>query len=80
MRCYFRRVTAPPVMGTAGTERDDTTGMNKPLKTAARSQFTLGELILAVSSCSRNSREATLAVLDLLQSRRIVLGDRKSVV
>lgn len=52
--------------------------MNKPMKSTARSQFTLGELILAVSSCSRNSREATLAVLDLLQSRRVVLRQRNS--
>ena len=50
--------------------------MNKPLKTNSRSQFTLGDLILAVSSCSRNSHEATVAVCDLLQSRRVVLGQR----
>ena len=48
--------------------------MNKPLKTARRSNYTLGELILAVSSVSSNSREATLAVMDLLSSRRVVLG------
>ena len=47
--------------------------MNKPLKTARRASFTLGDLILAVSSSSRNSREATLAVMDLLESRRVVL-------
>ena len=50
------------------------TGMNKPLKTARRSHFTLGDLILAVSSASRNSHEATLAVMDLLASRRVTLG------
>ena len=48
--------------------------MNKPLKTANRSEFTLGDLILAVSSASRNSREATLAVTDLLRSRRVTLA------
>ncbi len=48
--------------------------MNKPLKTANRSEFTLGDLILAVSSASRNSREATLAVTDLLKSRRVTLA------
>jgi len=47
--------------------------MNKPLKTARRSSYTLGDLILAVSSASRNSREATLAVMDLLESRQVVL-------
>ena len=45
--------------------------MNKPLR---RSNLTLGDLIEAVSSESRNSREATLAVMDLLRSRRVVLG------
>ena len=52
--------------------------MNKPMKTAARSQFTLGDLILAVSSCSRNSREASIAVCDLLHSGRVVIGRRRS--
>ena len=54
-------------------------GMNKPLKTARRSQFTLGDLILAVSSSSRNSREATLAVMDLIKSRRVILGSRQAM-
>jgi len=53
--------------------------MNKPLKTAPRSQFTLGDLILAVSSVSRNSGEAALAVMDLLGSRRVVLKSEHSV-
>lgn len=57
-----------------GTENDTKNIMNKPLR---RTQFTLGDLIEAVSSESRNSREATLAVMDLLQSRRVVLGQRK---
>ena len=52
--------------------------MNKPMKTAARSQYTLGDLILAVSSCSRNSREASLAIADLLRSGRVVAGHRRS--
>ncbi len=51
------------------------TAMNKPLK-SSRSRFTLGDLIVAVSSCSRNSNEATAAVTDLLQSRRVVVGSR----
>ena len=53
--------------------------MNKPLKTVRRSQFTLGDLILAVSSSSRNSREATLAVMDLLKSRRVTLGRSQAI-
>ena len=48
--------------------------MNKRMKTARRSSFTLGELIVAVSSASRNSSEATLAVADLLRSGRVALG------
>ncbi|MEO6740646.1 MAG: hypothetical protein ABIP20_10355 [Chthoniobacteraceae bacterium] len=52
--------------------------MNKPLKTAARSHFTLGDLIVAVSSSSRNSREASVAITDLLRSGRLVVGLRRS--
>ena len=77
-RRFFKTQSASPGSAEFGTEFDDTTAMNKPMKYTARSQFTLGELILAVSSCSRNSREATLAVLDLLQSRRVVLRQRNS--
>ncbi len=50
--------------------------MNKPLKSARRANLTLGDLILAVSSSSHNSREATLAVMDLIRSHRVVLGGR----
>lgn len=53
--------------------------MNKPLKTARRATYTLGDLIFAVSSASRNSREATLAVMDLLESRQVVLKSRDPV-
>jgi hypothetical protein len=48
--------------------------MNKPLKISRRSQFTFGDLVVAVSSASRNSFEAALAVTDLLKSRRVILG------
>jgi hypothetical protein len=52
--------------------------MNKRLKTSRqRSQFTLGDLILAVSSSSRNSREAAAAVTDLLRSGRACLSNRR---
>ena len=53
--------------------------MNKSLKTARRSEFTLGDLIFAVSSSSRNSREATLAVMDLIKSGRVALGRSQSI-
>ena len=48
--------------------------MNKPLKSVRRSHFTLGDLIVAVSASSRNSREATLAVMDLIKSHRVTIG------
>ena len=47
--------------------------MKKPLKIAHRN-FTLGDLILAVSSVSRNNRETVAAVADLLESGRVRLN------
>ena len=47
--------------------------MKKSLKTTNRS-LTLGDLILAVSSVSKNNREAIAAVADLLESGRICLN------
>ena len=46
--------------------------MKKSLKTANRNH-TLGDLILAVSSNSRNSRETLAAMTDLLGSGRVRL-------
>jgi hypothetical protein len=46
--------------------------MKKPLKVAHRN-YTLGDLILAVSSHSRNSRETVAAVADLLETGRVRL-------
>ena len=48
--------------------------MKKPLKKAQRSSPSLGDLILAVSSVSRNNREAVAAVADLLDSGRVCLN------
>ena len=45
--------------------------MNKSLNSARKSDLTLGDLILAVSSVSRNSTEATAAICDLLQRGRV---------
>lgn len=52
--------------------------MKKPLKVAHRNH-TLGELIVAVSSHSRNDRETLAAVVDLLESGRVRFraGQRK---
>ena len=46
--------------------------MKKPLKVAHR-HYTLGDLIVAVSSHSRNSRETVAAVTDLLETGRVRL-------
>jgi len=46
--------------------------MKKPLKIAHRN-YTLGDLILAVSNQSRNSRETVAAVADLLETGRVRL-------
>jgi hypothetical protein len=46
--------------------------MKKSLKVAHRN-YTLGELIVAVSNQSRNSRETVAAVADLLESGRVRL-------
>ena len=46
--------------------------MKKSLKIAHRS-YTLGDLILAVSNQSRNSRETVAAVADLLETGRVRL-------
>jgi len=46
--------------------------MKKPLKVSHR-HYTLGDLIVAVSSQSRNSRETLAAVADLLETGRVRL-------
>jgi hypothetical protein len=46
--------------------------MKKSLKIAHRN-YTLGDLILAVSNQSRNSRETVAAVADLLETGRVRL-------
>jgi len=48
--------------------------MKKPLKKAPRTSPSLGDLILAVSSVSKNNREAIAAVADLLESGRVTLN------
>jgi hypothetical protein len=49
--------------------------MKKNLKKADRSSaYSLGDLILAVSSYSKNSKETVAAVADLLESGRVRLN------
>ena len=46
--------------------------MKKPLR--KRQHLTLGDLVLAVASTSRNSRETVAAVADLLERGRVRFG------
>ena len=48
--------------------------MKKSLKKVTRASYSLGDLILAVSSVSRNNRETEAAVADLLESGRVRLN------
>lgn len=50
--------------------------MKKTLKKNSRPTPSLGDLILAVSSVSRNNREAVAAVADLLESGRVTLNSQ----
>jgi len=45
--------------------------MKKHNRKTNRANLNLGDLILAVSSCSRNNRETVAAVADLLDSGRV---------
>ena len=53
--------------------------MKKSLKTTHRN-LTLGDLIVAVSSNSRNNRETLAAVADLLESGRVRLQSGRTTV
>ena len=45
--------------------------MKKTLKKSTRANLSLGDLILAVSSASKNNRETIAAVADLLDSGKV---------
>ena len=49
---------------------------NKNLKKAARANYSLGDLIMAVSSYTKNNRETVAAVADLLESGRVRLSSQ----
>ncbi len=53
--------------------------MKKHNRKVSRVNYSLGDLIVAVSSCSKNSRETVAAVADLLESGQVRLqsGGRK---
>lgn len=48
--------------------------MKKNLKKVSRAPYSLGDLILAVSSYSKNNRETVAAVADLLESGQVRLS------
>lgn len=50
--------------------------MKKPLKKVTRANYSLGDLILAVSSVSKNNSETVAAVTDLLESGRVRLNSQ----
>ena len=57
------------------------TGINLMKKSSKpqRHAPSLGDLILAVSSVSRNNREAVAAVADLLESGRVCLSPKAKI-
>ncbi len=54
--------------------------MKTSLKTSRRQALTLGDLVLAVSSVSRNANETAAAVADLLESGRVRLTNNGRIV
>jgi hypothetical protein len=54
--------------------------MKKSLKSSNRSTMTFGDLVVAVSSCSRNLNETAAAVADLLESGRVRLTNNGRII
>jgi len=54
--------------------------MKKSLKSTRRSNLTFGDLVLAVSSFSRNTNETAAAVTDLLESGRVRLTNNGRII
>ena len=48
--------------------------MKKQDRKSHRQMMNLGDLIMTVSSCSKNNRETVAAVVDLLESGRVLVG------
>jgi hypothetical protein len=47
-----------------------------PYRKLNRARYSLGELVSAIGSVTRDSREAVAAMVDLLQSGRVQLNDQ----
>jgi hypothetical protein len=71
---------ARPLLNFEGQPPKPLIIMKKPLKKASRANYSLGDLILAVSSYSRNSQETVAAVADLLDTGRVRLASRGHTV
>ena len=54
--------------------------MKKSLKSTRRSNLTFGDLVVAVSSFSRNMNETAAAVADLLESGRVRLTNNGRII
>ena len=54
--------------------------MKSSFKTSPRKSLTLGDLVLAVSSVSRNTNETAAAVADLLESGRVRLTNNGRII
>ncbi len=54
--------------------------MKNSFKSSRRQNLTLGDLVLAVSSVSRNTNETAAAVTDLLESGRVRLTNNGRII
>ena len=54
--------------------------MKNNLNSSKRQRLTLGDLVMAVSSCSRNMNETAAAVSDLLESGRVRLTNNGRII
>ena len=54
--------------------------MKSSFRTSRRQNLTLGDLVLAVSSVSRNANETAAAVTDLLESGRVRLTNNGRIL
>jgi hypothetical protein len=62
---------AHPLLNTYSHPTNFPSPMKKNLKKSNRAHYSLGDLIMAVSSYTRNNRETVAAVADLLESGRV---------
>ena len=62
---------AHPLLNIYSHPRNFPRPMKKTLKKTNRAHYSLGDLIMAVSSYTKNNRETVAAVADLLESGRV---------